>query len=52
MNTMVKGLTYTEQGTTAWNNELKQLDKEALHLGERLDILYVPQPTFWHVNAF
>jgi len=42
MNTMVKGLRYKEQGTTAWNNNLKQLAKVALHLGEpsvRLDSL-------------
>ena len=46
MNTMVKGLTYTEQGTTAWNNYLKQLDKVAPHLGElseRLDMLRRPK---------
>lgn len=34
MNTMVKGLRYTEQGTTAWNNDLQQLTKVASHLGE------------------
>ena len=34
MNTIVKGLRYTEQGMTAWNNDLKQLAKVALHLGE------------------
>lgn len=42
MNTMVKGLSYTEQGMTAWNNDLQQLAKVALHLGEpsiRLDVL-------------
>ncbi|MND60992.1 hypothetical protein D3C80_522360 [compost metagenome] len=42
MNTIVKGLRYTEQGTTAWNNDLQQLTKVALHLGEpsaRLDVL-------------
>lgn len=55
MNTIVKGLSYTEQGTTAWNNNLKQLAKVASHLGEpsaRLDVLYLPQSTFWHVSAF
>ena len=55
MNTMVKGLRYTEQGTTAWNNDLQQLAKVVLHLGEpsaRLDVLYLPQSTFWHVSAF
>jgi len=42
MNTMVKDLRYKEQGTTAWNNNLKQLAKVASHLGEpsaRLDVL-------------
>lgn len=46
MNTMVKGLTYTEQGTTAWNNYLKQLDKVAPYLGElseRLEMLRRPK---------
>lgn len=55
MNTMVKGLRYTEQGMTAWNNDLKQLAKVVSHLGEpsaRLDIFYLPQSTFWHVSAF
>ncbi|MFZ7793054.1 MULTISPECIES: Glu/Leu/Phe/Val family dehydrogenase [Acinetobacter] len=42
----MKGLTYTEQGTTAWNNYLKQLDKVAPYLGElseRLDMLRRPK---------
>ncbi|QXB85370.1 Glu/Leu/Phe/Val dehydrogenase [Acinetobacter lwoffii] len=46
MNMMMKGLTYTEQGTTAWNNYLKQLDKVAPYLGElseRLDMLRRPK---------
>ncbi|OTG63142.1 glutamate dehydrogenase [Acinetobacter sp. ANC 3903] len=46
MNTMMKGLTYTEHGTTAWNNYLKQLDKVAPYLGElseRLDMLRRPK---------
>lgn len=46
MNTMVKGLTYTEQGTTAWNNYLKQLEKVAPYLGElseRLEMLRRPK---------
>lgn len=55
MNTMVKGLRYTKQGMTAWNNDLKQPAKVASHLGEpsaRLDVLYLAQSTFWHVSAF
>ena len=46
MNMMMKGLTYTDQGTTAWNNYLKQLDKVAPYLGElseRLDMLRRPK---------
>lgn len=46
MNTMVKGLTYSGQGETAWNNYLKQLDKVAPYLGElseRLDMLRRPK---------
>lgn len=46
MNMIMKGLTYTEQGTTAWNNYLKQLDKVAPYLGElseRLDMLRRPK---------
>lgn len=46
MNMMMKVLTYTEQGTTAWNNYLKQLDKVAPYLGElseRLDMLRRPK---------
>ncbi|WP_191112380.1 Glu/Leu/Phe/Val family dehydrogenase [Acinetobacter lwoffii] len=42
----MKGLTYTDQGTTAWNNYLKQLDKVAPYLGElseRLDMLRRPK---------
>ena len=46
MNTMVKGLTYSGQGETAWNNYLKQLEKVAPYLGElseRLDMLRRPK---------